>query len=159
MSTNLQSSLMLLLSKLAPQSLRSLASAMKIKIYPCHRNLAMVFAIWLRVTYTMMCSIKWSQKTKTFTTLGGWSNSIVVSILVKSMCSNSKGTVRMMVALGVWYKCLQVGHTNCSWLLHSASAWPFQATRTCHVASTEFATDPGVQHLGVIHSWQLLNEP
>ena len=42
--------LMMLLSKVAPWSLRSLASAPKIKIYPCHRNLANVFTIWLGVT-------------------------------------------------------------------------------------------------------------
>ena len=30
--------------------LRSLASAPKIKMYPCHRNLATVFAVWLGVT-------------------------------------------------------------------------------------------------------------
>ena len=31
---------------------------------------------------------------------GGWSNSIVVSILVKSMCSDSKGAVTMMGCTG-----------------------------------------------------------
>ena len=37
--------------------------------------------------------------------------------------------------------------------------WQFLATRTGHVASTAFTADPGVQPLGDIHSWWLLNEP
>ena len=65
-----QSSLMMLLSKLAPWSLRSLVSALMIEIQPCHRNLETVFAVWLGVTYAITCFVKWSQKSKMFTTFG-----------------------------------------------------------------------------------------
>ena len=120
MAISLQSSLMMVLSKLALQSLRSLTSALKIEMYPCHRNLAIVFAVWLGVTYARMCFIKWSQKTKRFTTFGGWSNSIVVSMLIKSTCSNSKGVVTMMGHTGAlaqlpsfWIHCSQLLITFC----------------------------------------------
>ena len=110
-----QSFLMLLLSKLASQLLRSLVSSLKIKIYPCHRNLAKVFAVWMGVMYPMTCFRKWSQKIKSFTMLGGWSNSTVASMLVKSTCSNSKGTVTMMGHTGAlaqvpscWMHCSQL---------------------------------------------------
>ena len=39
------SSMMMFLSKLAPRTLRSLANALKIKMYPCHKYLATVFAV------------------------------------------------------------------------------------------------------------------
>ena len=147
---------MMLLSQLAPQSPRILAGAPKIEIYPYHRNLATVFRVWLGVTYAMMCFIKWLQKTKIFTMFWDWSNSIVVSILIKSMCSNSKGAVTMMGCTGalIWVPSCRMHHLH---HLPSASVCPFQATRTSHVASTEFPADPGVQHLGDIHSWKLLN--
>ena len=99
MSMSSHNSLMMLLLKLAPQSLRSLATALKIEIYPCHRNLATVFAVWSGVTQAMTCFVKLSQKTKMLTTFGGWSNSIVISVLVKPMFSNSNGAVAMMCCI------------------------------------------------------------
>ena len=94
------SSLMMLLSKLAPWSLRTLASAAKIKMYPCHRNLATVCAIWSGVTYVIMCLVKWWQKAKAFTTCGGWCNSIVASMQVKSTWSSSKREVTRIACIG-----------------------------------------------------------
>ena len=70
MPISLQHFLMMLISKLAPLSLRSLAGNLKIKIYPCHRNVAMFFSVRLGVMYTVACFIKWSQKTKMFTMFG-----------------------------------------------------------------------------------------
>ena len=72
---------------------------------PCHRNLATVFAAWSGVMYVIMCFVKWLQKMNRFTTLGGWSDSIVVSMLVHSTCSNSKGVVTMKGAWGLWHDC------------------------------------------------------
>ena len=142
MPISLQSSLMMLLSKLAPQSLRSLANVLKIKIYPCHRNLATVFAVWLGVMYAITCFTKWSQKTKRFPMFRGWSNFITVSILVKSMGSNSKGAVAIMGCIGAlawvpscWMHCLQLliafcicaaipGYQNWSCSKYSICCWP-----------------------------------
>ena len=87
------SSLIMLPVKLAPQSLRSLASVLKIEMYLCHRNLATGFAVWSRDTYAIMCLVKWSQKTKTFTTCGGMSSSMFISMPAKSTWSSSKGEV------------------------------------------------------------------
>ena len=49
------------------------------------------------------------------TTFGGWSTSIVISMIVKSMCSNSKGAVAMAGYIGTlaqvpscWMHCLQL---------------------------------------------------
>ena len=96
------SSLIMLLSKLASQSLRSLASAPEIEMYPCHRNLATVFAVWSRVTYAITCLMKWSLKTITFTMYGGLSSSIVISMLVKSTWSSSKGEVTRIACRGAF---------------------------------------------------------
>ena len=84
-------------SKLAPWSLRSLAGALKIEMYPCHRNLATVFTVWSGV---MMCFVKWLQKTRSLTIIGGWYSSIVISRLIKSMCNSSKGAVAMVSCIG-----------------------------------------------------------
>ena len=150
---------MMLLSKLAPQSLRSLAGAPKIKIYPCHRNLATVFAVWSGATYAMTCFVKWSQKAKRFTRFGGWYNSIVVLMLVKSKCSNSKGAVTMMGCIGslawvpsCWMHQLQLLIAFCICV-----AIPGHQNHLC--SKYRFTADPSVQHLGDIHSWQLLGEP
>ena len=177
-----QSSLMMLLSKLAPHSLRSLASFPKIKIYPWYRNVAMVFAVWTGVMYAMTCLVKWSQKTKTFTMFGGWSNPIVVSILVKSTCSNSKGVVTMMGCTGAlvqvpscqthcsqllitFYICVAIlGHQNWScikyrvhcWPWSPASQWhPFMAATQC-VVGTMYHKTSSNSPLGV---WQWQRAP
>ena len=143
MPISLQSSLMMLFSKLAPQLLRSLAGAPKIEMYPCHWNLATAFAVWLGVTYAMMCFVKWLQKTKRLTTFGGWSNSVVVTMLVKSSCNNSKGVAKMISHIVAWVwlptcwmHCLQLltafwiymvmpGHQNQSCSKHIIHCWPW----------------------------------
>ena len=138
---------------------RSLASALKIEIYPCHGNIAMVFTVWLGVTYAMMWFVKWSQKTKMFTTFGGWS--IVVSILVESTCSNSKGAVTMMGHIGAlaWVPscrmhCLQLlitlwiclaipFHQNWSCSKYRACHWPWCSASWWHpfVVATQWAVE------------------
>ena len=92
--------LMMLFSKLAPQSLKSLASAPKIEMYPCHKKLAKVFAVWSEVTYAITFLMKWLHRTKTFTVWGVWPSSIVISMLVKSTWSSSKGEVTRIVYSG-----------------------------------------------------------
>ena len=87
------SSWIMLLVKLVPLSLRSLAGAPKREIKPPYRNLAMVFAVWSGVTYASTYLVKWSWKTKTLATGGDLSSSMVVSILVKSTCKRSSGAV------------------------------------------------------------------
>ena len=64
------------------------------------KNLATVFAVWSGVRYTIMCLVKWSQKTKTLTMCGGWSSSFVISMLVKSTWSSSKGEATRIVCSG-----------------------------------------------------------
>ena len=157
------SSLMMLLSKVAPQSHRSLAGALKIRMQPCHKNLARVFAIWSGVTYTTMCLVELSQKTKTFTTCGGWSSFIVISMPVKSTRSSSKGEVTRIACTGALTQapscqihllqllitfCIHTampGHQNwscnrgsvCHWLWCPASLWhPFMATTLWAVGTT-----------------------
>ena len=149
----------MLLSKLSPQLLRSLASDLMIKMYPCHRNLATVFTVWLGVMYAMTCFIKWLQKTKIFTMFGGQSNSILVSMLVKSTCNNSKDVVTMMGCIGasVWLPscwmhysqllitfCICVampGHQNWSCSKHSIQCWPWCPASDWHpfMAATQWA--------------------
>ena len=82
-------------------------------------------------------------KTNTFTTFGRWFNSIIVSILVKSMCSNSNGAVSMVGHIGAlawvsscWMQCSQLliafciwaaipGHQNWSCSKHNVHFWPW----------------------------------
>ena len=107
------------------------------------QKLSKVFTVWLEVMYAITCFIKWLQKTKRFTTFGGWSNSMVVSILVKSMCSRSKGAVTMMGHIGAltwlpscWMHSSQLliafcicvaipGYWNQSCSKHSVCCWPW----------------------------------
>ena len=169
MPISLQSSLMMLLSKLVPQPLGSLASALKIKIYPCYRNLATVFAVWLGIMYAMTCLVRWLQKTKMFNTFGGWSNFKVVLILIKSMCSNSKGAVTMMghtgalaivpscqmhcsqllivfcicVAIPVYQSWSCSKYSICCWPWCPASLWhPFMVATQWAVGTTNHKTSP-----------------
>ena len=136
-----------------------MASALKIEMHPCHRNLATVFVVWVGVMYTMICFVKWSQKTKTFTTFGGWPNSIVISMLVNSMCSNSKGAVTMMGCIGTlvqvplcWMHHLQLlmafcicvaipGHQNWSCSRYRVCCWPRCPASQWHLfmADTQYA--------------------
>ena len=154
-----QSSLMMLLSRLASWLLRSLASVLKIKMYPCHRNLATFFTVGWGVRYVMMCFIKWSQETKRFTTFGDWSNSVMVSMLVKSTCSHSKSMVTIISHTGalLWLPscgmhCSQLlitfcictampGYQNQSCSKHSVCCWPWCPASQWHpfIAATQWA--------------------
>ena len=146
MQISLQSSLMMLLSKLAPWSLKP-------------EKLSYNFCSLIRgnVCHNVFC--KMVAKDQWFSMFRGWSNPIMVSMLVKSTCSNSKGVVTMMGHTGTlawlpscWMHCSQLlitfcictaipGHQNWSCSKHSICCWP------------------GIQHPGNIHSWQLLSEP
>ena len=150
---------MMLLSKVVPQSIRSFAGTLKIKMYPYHRNLATVFALWLGVMQVVTCFIKWSWKTKMLTMFGGWSNSIVISMLVISTCSNSKGAVAMMGCIGTlaqvpscWMHCSQLlmgfcicvaipGHQNWSCSRYRVCYWPWCPASQWHpiMAATQWA--------------------
>ena len=125
------------------------------------------FAVWLGVMYAIMCFIKWLQKTKMFTLFGGWSTSIIVSILVKSMCSNSKGAVTMMGHIGAlawvpscWMYCLQLLITFCIWesipahqnrscSRYSVCSWPWCPASQWHpfMAATQWAVGPWITKL------------
>ena len=125
----------MLLSEVAPQSQRSLAGDLKIETYPCHRNLATVFAFWSGVTYP------WCDQNVYH--VGGWCNHIVVSILVKLTCSKSKGVVTMTgciralaQVLSCWMHHAQLllafcicvaipGHQNWSCSKYSIHCWPW----------------------------------
>ena len=113
----------MLLIKLAPLSLRSLAGALKIEMEPCNRNLATVLAVWWGVTYAITCFMKWSWNTRTFVTLGGLFSSRVVSMLVRSTCKRSIGVVATIRCRGALDKlpscckqCAQVLVDCCIWL-------------------------------------------
>ena len=153
------SSLMTLLSKLAPWSLKSLTRVLKVKMYPSHRNFAMVFTVWSGVTLAMTFFIKWLWKTRTFTTFGGWGSYIITSMLMKSMCSSSKGVVAMMGCISAlvqvhscWMHCLQLpiafcicmamlGHQNQSCSRYSINCWPWCPASQWHpfIAATWWA--------------------
>ena len=139
MPISLQSSLMFL-SKLAPWSLRSLDGALEIEMYLCHRNLATVFSLrGGHICHDMFPKVV--TKDQKFSMFGGWSNSIVVSMLVKSTCSNSKGMVTMISHIGAlvqlpscWMQLSQLliafcicvaipGHQNWSCGKHNIYCW------------------------------------
>ena len=150
---------MMLLLKMAPLSVRSLASTPKIKTHPCHRNLATVFAVWSGVMNAITCFMKWLQKTQTFTMFGGWSNSIVVSMLLKSTWSSSREAVTKMVCSGplaqaplCWIHLLHLlialrihiampGHQNQSYSRDSVHCRPWCSTSLWHsfMATTQWA--------------------
>ena len=155
-----QSSLMMLLSKLAPQVTQELDQCSEDWDIALPHKLSNSFCSLIRGhMYAMMCFIKWSQKTKRFTTFGVWSNSIIVSMLVMSTCNNSKGVVTMMVPSGPWPKCLHVGlhcsqllitfciwaampgHQNQSFSKHSVCCWPWCPASWWHpfMAATQWA--------------------
>ena len=118
--------------EVSPLSLKSLARAPKIEMYPPYKNLAMVFAVWSGVTYTSMCFMKWSWNTKTLVTTGDLFGSIMGSMLVKSTCRRSKEAIATMGHKGAfgkppsyWRQCVQTlivcliclaipGHQKCS---------------------------------------------
>ena len=157
------SSLMMLLSKLAPQSLRSLASALKIEMYPCHRNLATGFAVWSGVTYAITCLVKWSQEDQNIHYMWWLVHFHSCSMPVKSTWSSSKGEVTRIACSGAlawapscWIHLSQLlitfciciampGHQNwscnrdsvCPLALMSCILWhPFMATTLWAVGTT-----------------------
>ena len=89
-----QSSLLIFLSKLAPQSLR----CPKDQDITFPQKLSNSFAVWLEVTYAIICFVKWSQKTKTFTMFGGLIqlhcciNTGKVNVQQLQRCGNSDGS-------------------------------------------------------------------
>ena len=121
-----------------------------------------------------MCFGKWSQKTKTFTMFGGWPNSIVISMAVKSMCSNSKGAVTMMGCIGTlvwvpscWMDHLQLlmafcicgailDHQNWSCSKYRVCCWPWCLASQWHpfMAATQWAMgDHKPQNFFQFTSW------
>ena len=109
----------------------------------------------------MMCFIKWLQKTKTAHYVW-WDGLtlIVISMLVKSTCNNSKGAVAMMGCIGAlapvpswWMHHSQLLITFCNCMAMQGHQNKSFSRYRMHAA------DLGVQHPGDIHSWQQLNEP
>ena len=109
--------------------------------------------------HAMMWFIKWLQKTKRFTTFGGWSNSIIVSMLVKSTHNNSKLLITLIGhnrAFGLNAFMLDVlltaANSLCIWAaMFGHQNWSFSKHRVC--------CGLGVQHHSDFHSWQLPGEP
>ena len=83
----------------------------------------MVLDVWLGITYTNTCFMKWSWNTKMLATLGDSFSSMVVSMLVKSTCKRSRGVVAMIRCRGALDKLLlcckqhmQILMECCMWL-------------------------------------------
>ena len=111
----------------------------------------MVLAVWLGVTYTNTCFVKWSWNTKMLVTLGDWFSSKVVSMLEKSTCKRSRGTVAMIGCRVVLDKlplcceqCAQVlmychiwlvipGHQKDSCNMDRAWSWPLCPASLWHL--------------------------
>ena len=71
----------------------------------------MVLAVWSGVTYTNTCFVKWSWNTRTLATLSSLFSSMVISMLVKSMCKRSNravATIRCRGTLGNAPSCLKL---------------------------------------------------
>ena len=81
-------------------------------------------AVWLGVTYAITCFMKWSWITRMLPTLGGWFSSMVISMLVKSMCRRS---IRAVATIGCrdplgklpscCRQCMQFLMDCCIWLI------------------------------------------
>ena len=119
----------------------------------------MVFAVWSGVTYASTCLVKWSWKTKTLAIHCGLSNSIIVSILVKSTCRRSRGAVATMGhkgALGVlpsyWRQHLQPLITCLICL-----AIPGPQKHSCN--RERYGHSLGALHLNDIHLGQQFDAP
>ena len=134
-------SLMIWLIKFAPQSVKNLDGTPKIEMYPWYKNLATVFAFWLEVTYTITCFMKWSWNTRMLATLGGLFMSIVVSIVIKSICKRSIGAVDTMGC-------------RCAW-----GCWhPLSAATWCALGTTK-SKRISVLPLGVEHTYRAPGVP
>ena len=139
MPINSQSSLMMLLSKLAPQSIRSLSGASEDWDVSLPQRLGDRFCSLIggHVHHNVLHKVV----TKDQKAPHVWvlvQLHIIVSMLVKSTCSNSKGAVTMMgCTFGAlaWLPSCWVHHLHLAdGLLHLCE--PFLAKRTGHVAST-----------------------
>ena len=111
----------------------------------------MVLAVWLGVTYTNTCFMKWSWNTKMLATLGDLFSSKVVSMLIKSTCKRSRGAVAMIGCRGALDKLpscskqhAQVLMDCCIWLVipshqkHSCNrdrvqSWPWCSASLWHL--------------------------
>ena len=110
------------------------------------RNLVTVLAVWLGATYAIMCFMKWSWNTRMLATLGSQFSSMVISMLVKSMCKRSNGavaTIRCRGTLGKSPSCCRQHTQFCIWLIipghqkHSHSndkvwSWPWWSASLWH---------------------------
>ena len=166
--------------KFAPQSLRSLGGAPKNEMYPWCKNLVTVFAVWWVVTYATTCFVKKSWKTRIFATLGSLFSSMVISILVKSMCWRSIRVVDTVGCKGTFDKlppcckqCIQDLGDFCTWSVipghqkHShnkdsmqscpqcpASWWhPFGVAMPCALATVKSRRSSALP-LGVKHRYK-----
>ena len=104
----------MLLLKFAPRSLRSLAGAPKIEVYPDTKTWQLSFAVWSEVMYAITCFVKWVLEHQDICDLGCLFGSMVVSILVKSTCKRSIGAVDTIGCRGTidnlplcWKQCEQ----------------------------------------------------
>ena len=82
--------------KFAPWSLSSLAGAPNMEMNCLLRICTTVFAFWSLVTKAITYLVKWSVRTRMFLTLGSWFSSMVVSMLVKSTWTSSRGAYAWM---------------------------------------------------------------
>ena len=114
--------------------------------------------------YAITCFVKWSWNTRTFATLGIWFNSMVISILIKSICKRSIGVVDTIRCRGTldnlpscYKQCVQDFRDFCIWLATTShqkcshnmdkvqscpwwpeSQWhPFRAATQCALGTTK----------------------
>ena len=140
----------------------------------------MVLPVWSGLTYTIMCLVKWSWSTRTFANLVGLFGSMVISMLVKSMCKRSIGVVDTIGCrdasgklLSCCRQCVQDSMDWCTWLVipghqkHShnkdrvwshhwwpASQWhPFRVATWCALG-TRKSRRSSVLPLGIKHRYQ-----
>ena len=83
-----------------------------------------ILAVWSGVAYAITCFVKWSWNTRILATLGSWFRSMVISMLVKSKCKWSNGTVATIRCRGALGKlpscskhCMQDLIDCCIWLV------------------------------------------
>ena len=160
-----QSSVLMLLSKLAPQSLRIMAGAPEIRDITLPQKLSNSFHSLVRghVSHNMFHNVVTITQTKTFTMFGGWSNSIIVSILVKSVIGHIGA---LAWVLSCWMHHLQLpiafciwvaipGHQNQSCNKHSVHCWPWCPASWWHpfMAATWWAWGLWIAEPLPIHQW------
>ena len=136
--------------------------------------------VWSGVMYTIMCFVKWSWSTRTFTTLSSLFGSMVILILVKSTCKRPIGVVDTIRCGGTLDKlpscckqCVQDFMDFCTWLVipghqklsHNkdrvwsqpwwpASQWhPFRVATWCVLGTTK-SRRSSVLPLGIEHRYK-----